>query len=311
MDFDDFSDILKPGEANKAVAEYYARVCSRCGGLCCSFNTSPVMCEFSLAANLEDENIIILKKALILHADFKNRFHKNITASIKYFQRLGIGKKALSLLREKKFSLPVIVQIYRLLDRQIKQYNKKVYRVDRYDMRGRAYSDCLFLIPGKGCIMEEYRPYTCKTAFRKCFPLLKLSDYVQANTLTAAPGRLYEYIKSCYQIDPEIALPRIIVGAKSELKKKLSRLLKDHKPATFKKLSYYQLAQLADFISFPFMKVPRCMDDLIDYERFYIMGNIKDPPPLILVDEIYPGTQSKDFDFGLDYVQLFKVAEYA
>jgi len=307
----DFSHLFVPDSTKIKIAEYYASVCSRCGGMCCSYNTSPIHAEFSLPTNMMDENIVILKKGLILHKDFRRRFFRNIRKSFFHLETKGFGKGLLQYIDKNKFSLKAIVKAYMRVDREINDYNRRMYEKDPLDMAGRVISDCFLLIPGKGCVLEEYRPFTCKTAFRKCFAELNLFEYVEANTFRVNEKDLFDYIRADLIIDEDSTLPKIIIGASDLMKENISKLKPDETPAFFRRLSYFQLANLADYVAIPYLKMKACLKDIIkpSISAFFPYEGVKVAPHLVFIDEIYPGDPDNSFDFGLDYAQLFRVGE--
>jgi len=304
----DFSDILARNESSKKLGEYFAKICGKCGGMCCSYNISPISNYMPLSFVMSDENIIVLRKALILHRDFRKRFFRNLRSSLAYFRKRGFGKGLYNYIKRNKFSLLSIVKAYRRMCRRIDVHNEQVTREDIYDLEGRGINDCILLIPGRGCILEEYRPYTCVIAFRKCFRKLDLFDFVKSSILYANEKMLMEYLWHDFRLGEE-ARPKIIIGASNGFKKRVSKFTPEKRPAHFDELSYYQLTRLADFIVLPFHKIPDCMKGLIDIDIFYLMRSVKDPPLLTFVDRLYPGDRDNSFEFGLDYTQLFEISD--
>lgn len=246
-----------------------------------------------------------------MHRDFRRRFFRNIHKSLLHLERKGFGKGLFPYIKRNKFAFKAIVKAYMRIDREINDYNTKILKKDPLDMVGKVISDCFMLIPGKGCVLEEYRSFTCKTAFRNCFKGLDLYDYVEANTYRVSEKDLFDYVRSDLIIDRESTLPKIIIGADDTLKEKLSVLTPEHKPGLFNKLSYYQLARLGDYVAIPYLKIPDCLEDVLEptISAFFPYKNVKDSPPLVFVDEIHRGDPDNSFNFGLDYVQLFRIDE--
>lgn len=305
----DFSRLFQRNETKERLSVYYGSVCAKCGGMCCSYNISPVQYTNTLNANLSDDNMIILKKALLLRKDLRKRFLFNVRRSLTYLEKAGFGKGLLDFAERNRFSLKSIVKAYMLVDKKIAAYNRSILKKDPLDMNNRAVNECIFLLPGKGCILDDCRPFTCVTAFRKCFKKLTLFDYVEGNTHRGTEEEILAYIRADFRIDQEITKPKIIVGASEDLKKKLTKIYREKKPGYFKTLTFDQLAKLADFVVIPFSRIPACLKGMIDRKIFYFEITVKDPPAIIFVDEITQGEPDDSFDFGLDYVQLFEVTD--
>lgn len=303
----DFSHILNPDEAAIKQSQYYAQVCGRCGGMCCTYNISPIDHKFPLSYNLNEDNIVILKKALILNRDFRLKFFRNVIRSLRYFSKKGFGRGLLKYVKANKFSLRAIVKAYRKINQQIDAHNKEVTKDDPFDLCYRSFTDCLFLIPGFGCILGEHRPFTCVTAFRKCFSELELFSYVESRVHKVKEEcELLEYLREDYRLG-EHTLPRVIIGASQDFINKASLLTAGKKTACVGDLTYFQLAVLCDFVTFPFSKPVESIKDRIDPDKFYIMKKIKDPPLLTFADSLNMGVSDNSFDFGLDYVEVFEI----
>ena len=303
----DFSELFTSNESSKKLSQYFSSVCGKCKGMCCTYNMSPVDHNYSLKNNLTDDTVIILKKALILSKDYRKRFFTNVSRSLRYFEKKGYGKGLLDYVKRNKYSLKTIFKAYRLINEKIERYNEEAEKAYASGGDYDPINDCLFLIPGWGCIMEEYRPYTCITAFRKCFKKLDLFDFVESKINDIKnPELLGQYLKEDFRID-EHTLPKIIIGASHEQKKTILKLIRGKKTTSTGELTYKQLALLADFITFPFMKPPECLKGMINQAVFYIFKKIKDPPPITFVESITPGEKDDSFEFGLDFVQVFKI----
>lgn len=303
----DFSHILNPNETSLKLSQYFAKVCGKCGGMCCSYNISPIDHNFSLSYNLNEDNIVVLRKALILNRDYRMKFFRNVLRSLKYFARKGFGQGLPHYVKANKFSLRAIVKAYRIINKRIDAHNAAVLKDDPLDMNYRTISDCLFLIPRFGCILGEHRPFTCVTAFRRCFTELELSQYVESRVHRVKDeAELLEYLREDFRLG-EHTLPRVIIGATQDFKKKAALLATGKKTASVGVLTYFQLAVLCDFITFPFSKPHECIEDRIEQNKFYIMKKIKDPPSLTFADSLTLCISDNSFDFGLDYVEVFEI----
>lgn len=303
----DFSHLFVPNEVSLRLSQYYAKVCSRCGGMCCSYNISPINHNVSLDYNMNEDNIMVLRKALILQKDFRIKFFKNVIRSLKYFSKKGFGKGLLKYVRDNKYSLRAIVKAYRRINEAIDEHNAAVTRDDLLDMGNRSVSDCLFLIPGFGCILGEHRPFTCLTAFRRCFGELELNEYVESRVHRVEDeDELLDYLREDFRLG-EHTLPRVIIGGAPGFREKVERMATGRKMAEVGALSNFQLAVLCDFITFPFSKPHECIADRIEQKKFYILKKIKDSPVITLADSITAGGGDDSFDFGLDYVEVFEI----
>ncbi len=303
----DFSHLFVPNNANLNLKKYYAKVCGRCGGMCCSFNISPVDFRYSLGWNMNNDNIRIVRKGLMLCRDYRKRFTENVKLSLNYLESRGFGVGLSDLVEQHKFSLKAVIKAYMIIHREIENYNNRITAADKFDSEYRAIRDCFFLIPGRGCVFEEYRPFTCVTAFRKCFRELKLFEFVESRINEAEADELFEYIRLDFELGGA-SKPRIIINADEKLKKNLSKLLKEKLPGHFGKLTYFQLAKLADFITYPFYKEPDCLDGMLEEKIFYFAHKVKDAPLITFVDNLEEGESNSNFEFGLDYVQVFRVS---
>ncbi|MCE1246698.1 MAG: hypothetical protein LWY06_08645 [Firmicutes bacterium] len=304
----DFSHLFKDNETRIHLRKYYGKVCGRCGGMCCSYNISPVDFRFSLLHNMENDNIIIVRKAMILCRDFKERFIRNVKRSLAAHASKGFGTGLANLVEKHGYSLKSIIKAYMIINSEIEAHNNKVLAADKYDSGFQAIRDCFFMIPGYGCIFEEYRPFTCVTAFRKCFRELNLFDFVDAKINEAEAGDLFDFIKHDLMLSITVK-PTIIINAGSELKEKLFELYPSRKPGYFEKLTYFQLAKLADFITYPFYPQPECLQGLINENIYYFIGRVKDAPPFTFVDTLEKGEPNSNFEFGLDYVRAFRISD--
>ncbi len=303
----DFSHILNPNEASLELSQYFAKVCGKCGGMCCSYNISPIDHNFTLSYNLNEDNMVVLKKALILSKDYRIKFFRNVIQSLKYFEKKGFGKGLPDYVRTNKFSLRAIVKAYRLINKRIDAYNAAILRDDPLDMNYKVINDCLFLIPRFGCILGEHRPFTCVTAFRNCFVELELSRYVESRVHKVNDEReLLKYLREDFRLG-EHTLPRVIIGGSSDFIKKATLLATGKKTASVGDLTDFQLAVLCDFITFPFSKPHKCIEDRIEQSKFYIMKKIKEPPSLTFADSLTFGVSDNSFNFGLDYVEVFEI----
>jgi hypothetical protein len=249
-----------------------------------------------------------VRKALILCKDFKQRFIANVRRSLTFLETKGFGKGVLSLVEQHGFTLKAIIKAYMIVHKDIENFNRQVYQQDENDSEYRAIRDCFFMIPGYGCIFDEYRPFTCVTAFRKCFRDLQLYDFVEAKINEVDADELYRFIRLDLKMS-QSAKPRIIINADENLKAKLTPLQRDRQPGQFESLTYYQLTRLADFMTYPFYPEPKCLEGLIKESIFYLMGKVKDTPLIVFVDKLEKGELNNDFEFGLDYVQVFRIKE--
>lgn len=304
---EDFSVLFNKNEARARTEAYTGSICSNCGGLCCAYNTSPISHTFSVSVNLDDESIVNLKKALLLHGDFKKRFENSFRLLMEHFHKKGFGRDIPLTQDSQKFSVETVVQALWKVDREIDQFNQNLYQSDPLNQKGLAYSDCLFLIPGTGCILEEYRPYTCITSFRKCFGALDLNDFVEGNIHQAEEERLLSFLRADLEIDRERFTPVIIIGAGEDFISKVRTVMAEKKTVEIPPLSPYQLTLLADFICLPFLKTPEPLKDFINRDDFYFFGKIKDSPPVTFVRDLTEGPSGDDYGFGMDYVRVFRV----
>jgi len=296
----DFSHILEPGMHRQKLQEYYASICAPCGGLCCAFNSSPVSSEVSLKVNLLDEYLVILAKALALHQRFRVRFVQNMRLLLARFRQAGFEAEEGEMERD-----PLHSAVQALFDVavQIEDYNRKTR-----EEGGKPYSHCLFLNPDRGCIMEEYRPYHCITAFRNCFAGLDLHLFINGAIRQATGVSLLAYTSASLAMGRRGVLPMVLIGADRQTRRGMEELFSQRSLPAAGRLSHHQLALLADFITYPFTEMPRELKGVIGEDGFYFMGRVKDPPPVVFVEEIYPGPAPDDFRFGLDYVQCFRVS---
>lgn len=303
----DFSKEFQSNQYRIKTGQYCGKICARCGGMCCAFNTSPISNQFSLPINFEDDNVIVGKKMFHLHEDFRKKFVDNMKKLMAHFEKKGFGKGLVKDLEKSGFDYETCMKILWVIEGEITRYNYKVYEKDPYNDEGKIYNDCLFLIPGQGCIMEQYRPFTCITAFRKCFPSLDLFNFTLGNVHKITENRLYEYVKANLKINSQGFVPALIIGAPPQLQNALAELFIEVKTSQIDELSIHQLALLADFITYPFRKLHKSLNKALNKEEFYIAKRIKDPPPFTFINRIYEGEKSFDFSFGMDYVQCFEV----
>lgn len=235
------------------------------------------------------------------------KFFRNVMRSLRYFAKKGFGQGLLTYVKASKFSLRSIVKAYRKINERIDAHNAAVIKDDPLDMGYRTINDCLFLIPRFGCILGEHRPFTCVTAFRKCFTELELSQYVRSRVHRVNDEEeLLEYIYEDFRLG-EHTLPRVIIGGSPNFREKAASLAAGKKTTSVGDLTYYQLAVLCDFITFPFSKPHESIEDRIDHRKFYLMKKIKDPPLLTFADSLTEGIADNSFDFGLDYVEVFEI----
>ncbi len=302
----DYSDLFKPNESKKRLSQYAWDICNKCGGMCCAYNTSPISHDFSLSANMEDINLIQLKKALALHGDFKKRFQNNIMALLEHFNKKGFGRGMADFVRNHDFSLEAVVQALWKVDREIDNYNRVIIKQAPANQKSDIYSDCLLLLPDYGCVLEEYRPYTCKTAFRKCFTHLSLEDYILSNIHRGPAETIYQYLKESLDIDRERTVPVFIISSDQDFTRRVRELYNGLRQTHVPGLTYYQLALLGDFTSLPFIGVPGEIKHLIRRQDYYFQDKVKDPPVMTIIDAVKPGEGGDDYTFGLEYVICFE-----
>ncbi|MFP4498736.1 MAG: hypothetical protein ACLFQV_11035, partial [Vulcanimicrobiota bacterium] len=190
---------------------------------------------------------------------------------------------------------------------EVEKMNNALSKIDKEDVDNFGYSDCLFLIPGQGCILEEFRPHVCVTAFRNCFKQLQLYDFVDANIFEVNEEDLYKYFRADFEISRKVTRPKIVIGASENFRKKTEKYFPNRGLGHIEELSYYELALLADFIVLPFSTLPGDMQGKINRAEFYLFNKIKDSPPVTFIEKLERGTSNNKFDFGLDYCQLFKI----
>jgi len=234
---DDFSDILSPGEFQKLIKRKYFDICSKCQNRCCSYITTPVSQRYPVSVNLDDESIVALKKGLVLHGGFRKHFISDLGKILTHFGKLGFGQGLQDFVKKNGYSIEAIIQAFWKLDTEIDRYNRKIFKEDPENKKGMLYTTCLFCLPDTGCIMGEYRPYTCKTVNRKCFNNLNLNDLIVLNVYSVEGERLFQYIKSNLSIGRDRVAPFIIIGADEGLRSRIIDLFK-RKSAHYKEFSY-------------------------------------------------------------------------
>ncbi len=284
-------------DTRKKLSDYYKSICGKCNGMCCSYNISPVSFYVPLDILFEKDDLVILKKALTFDQAFKKKFKENVKISLKYLINKNFGRDFFSYLEENDYDVKSFVTVYRGIDARINQFNEKMESTDRYSERN---SDCFFLIPGKGCILEDYRPLVCKIAFRYCFKSLDIYEFVESHVRYVNGDDFLTYLERDISINSRIIIPKILIGADEYFKENCRKLLKeDMKVIELEKISYSELAMLADFITGPFRKPfieVRCVNVSMDLRYIY---------PLVFIHELFEGEKVKNFGFGLECVEVF------
>ena len=279
------------------LSDYYKSICGKCNGMCCSYNISPVSSFVPLDLLFEKDDLVILKKALTFDCSFREKFRKNVKISLKYLIDKNFGRDFFSYLEENDYDVKSFVTVYRGIDARINQFNEEMESTDRYNERN---SDCFFLIPGKGCILEDYRPLVCKIAFRYCFKSLDLYEFVESHIRYVNGNDFLSYLERDIAINSRIIIPKILIGADEHFKEDCKKLLEED--MTFielEKISYQELTLLADFITGPFRKPfieVGGMNVSIDLQYIY---------PFVFIDTLFEGEKVKNFGFGLECVEIF------
>jgi hypothetical protein len=279
----------------KKLSDYYKSICGKCTVVCCTYNTSPVSSYVPLDILLEKEDLVILKKALVFDTSFNKKFRENVKFSLKYLIDRGFARDFFSYLEENDYDIKSFVTVYRGIDARINQFNEEMGKTDRYHERN---SDCFFLIPGMGCILEHYRPLVCKMAFRYCFKSLDLYDFVEGNFRYLNRNDFLSYFERDIIINSNIIIPKIITDSYEHFKDACKKLLRENmKFIELEKASYSELAMLADFLTGPFRKpFIKIGERTVSLDLQYIY-------PLVFIDNLFKGEKVKDFGFGLECVE--------
>jgi len=148
--------------SRKRLLDYYKSVCLSCTLSCCTHNISPVVHYLSVEDILNSAELVLVEKALEVDSGYKQIFQDNVRASLRYIGDKGFSCD-LNYLEKNDYSLKSVVTVYRDLDKEIELYNGKMENRD-YD---KAFNSCFFLIPGTGCILQNYRPAICRSEERR------------------------------------------------------------------------------------------------------------------------------------------------
>ena len=292
-------------ESRKRLKKYYKSVCGKCFAVCCSYNTSPICATLSLPYLMDFSDIVIFKKALEFNPSYKKKVKKNVQKSLKYLIKRGFALDFFDYLEENDYSAKSIVTIYRGISARINDFNKKMEKKGKYENK---FDDCLLLIPGQGCIMEDYRPHICKLAFRACFKKLDLYDFVESHIREIKEEKMLKYLKKDFELSKDTYLPKIIIGPSEDCKFFAEEILApEMKVCRFSSLTYLELADLADFLVSPLRKKAshtEPVQNLIDnfkgkrWEQYYTLS---------FVDKLVKGEKGDNFNFGMEWFDVFQI----
>lgn len=290
--------------SRKRLLSYYKSICSACLLSCCSHNISPIVNYLSVETILNGPDISLVEKALELDSEYKDIFKKNIKTSLQYLSAKGFPCD-FNYLEENDYDLRSIVTVYRDIDERIEVYNNKMKKEDFQ----KVFDTCFFIIPGTGCLLENYRPTVCKIAFRNCFNDLSLYDFVEGNIRKADSSVVLGYIKRDFEDCSRVYLPKIIIGATEEFKNSSRKFMAPFMiDLNLKEISYLHAAQLADFLAYPARYREK--------RSKFIKDNIIDKYPevrkdrafgLIFADNLVKEKEEGLFGFGMEWLDIFKI----